>query len=53
MIKYSRGQNEKTGKLIVDEDDKKVELEKDIIMRAVNVIGGKLFWFVMFISYLS
>jgi hypothetical protein len=53
MLKYSRGGNTEKGKLIQDEDDKKVELEKDIIMRAVKVIGGKVFWTFMFFSYLG
>jgi hypothetical protein len=37
--------------LIKDEDDEKEELDSGIILKAINTIGGKAFWFAMFMSY--
>ena len=52
LQKFSRGKSEEEGKLIKDDDDKKEEeLDQDIIMKAVNTIGGKAFWFCMFLAY--
>lgn len=51
MKAFSRGKQEKDGKLVKDEDDEKEELEAGIIMKAINKIGGKAFWFAMFTSY--
>jgi ABC-type proline/glycine betaine transport system ATPase subunit len=51
LVKFTRGKQEKDGKLLKDEDDEKEELDKDIIMKAINTIGGKTFWFCMFMSY--
>ena len=51
LKKFTRGKEEKDGKLVKDDDDEKEELDKGIIMKAVNTIGGKGFWLFMFLSY--
>ena len=52
LEKFSRGKSEKDGKLKKDDDDEKdEELDRTILMKAVNTIGGKGFWIIMFLSY--
>lgn len=36
---------------MVDDDAKKEDLQKGIVMKAINTVGGKLFWFFMFCQY--
>ena len=38
---------------MIDDDDKKEELEKGILMKAVHNIGGICFWLFMFSAYIT
>jgi hypothetical protein len=42
-----------SGALIKDNDTEKQELDPQVVMKAVNIIGGKLFWLLMLSSYLA
>ncbi len=52
MNKFSHNKEEGDISLIKDEDDDKQDLDKDVIFKGINMIGGKAFWVVMLISYL-
>lgn len=52
LDKFTRGKSEKDGKLLKDDDDEfKEELDKGMLLKAVQTIGGKCFWITMFLSY--
>ena len=53
LKQYARGNKKEDGTLLKDDDDEKEELEKDIILKAINMIGGKAFWVFMLVSYCS
>ncbi len=52
LTKFSRGMGKEEGKLIQDEDAQKIELDPEVLKKAINKIGGKAFWTFMLISYL-
>ena len=51
LKQYCKGKRERDGKIMVDDDEKKEELDDGIIMKAINTVGGKLFWAFMFVQY--
>lgn len=53
MAKFSRSKTKLEGALIKTDDDEKQVLDKEVLFKAMRTMGGKLFWTVMFLSYLA
>lgn len=51
LTKFAKSKTTST-KLVKDDDNEKQVLDKEILYKAMRTIGGKLFWVMVFVTYL-